>query len=192
MFVGAFIGLAGGDPFGVGPDFALLAFMPALLGTLWGAQHLAQIWDLSVEPLRRPAGPGYASLGARQFARRVLAGALGRLAIATGGMAALVLVTTVGAQRQPIRTMAWILGLSSAMGLVGLIVVLLEAFGRQLWAILTAALATTPLVLHGHGLNVGTHGEAVLAAVCVGLLASCWTLLRFLDDPHRSLVVATL
>jgi hypothetical protein len=192
MLVGAFIGLAGGNPHGVGPDFALLAFMPALLGTLWGAQHLAQIWDLSVEPFRRPPGNGHASPDARKFAGRVLAGALGRLAIATAGMAAVVLVATVGTQRQPIRTMAWILGLSSAMGLVSLVVVLLEAFGRQLWALLTAALATAPLVLHGHGLNIGTHGQAVVAAVCIGLLASCWTLLRFLDDPHRSLVVATL
>jgi hypothetical protein len=190
--VGVFIALAGGDPRGVAPDLALLAFMPALLGTLWGAQYLAQIWDLSVERFHRPAGDGLGSAETRRYARHVLAGALGRLVLATGGMAAVVLVTSVGARQQPIGTMAWILGLSSAMGLVGLVVVLLEAFGRQLWAILTAALATAPLLLRTNGLDLGSHGGAVLAAVCIGLLASGWTLLRFLDDPHRSLVVATL
>jgi hypothetical protein len=88
--------------------------------------------------------------------------------------------------------MVWILGLSSAMALVGLVVVLLEAFGRQCWALLTAAAAAAPLVVRGEGLTVGSHGEAVLAAVAIGLLASCWTLRRFLDDPHRSLVLAAL
>lgn len=190
--VGTFIALAGGNPRGAGPDFGVLAFMPALLGTLWGAQYLARIWNLAAEPVHRPAGRGYASARARRFARQVLVGALGRLVLATLGMALVVLATAAATRHQSIGAVAWILGLSGAMALVGLLVVLLEAFGRQLWALLTAALTTAPLVLQGHVHTVGSHGEAVLSAVVIGVLASCWTLLRFLDDPHRSLVLATL
>jgi hypothetical protein len=182
--VGLLIALGARGPFAINPDLAVLALMPALVGMLWSARHLTRLWELSRQPLLgRPRRT--------PLARRLLAGAFVRLSAGTGFLSLLVLA--LGALRhENVHAVASLLATASGMGLTGLLVALLEAFGRQGWALSTAALTAAPLLLRAQGIVFGTHGQTVLASVLMGLLVSVWTVRYFLEDPHRSLVVATL
>jgi hypothetical protein len=110
---------------------------------------------------------------------------------ATAALSALVLGFAL-VRHEDVRVVGALLGACSGMALIGLLVALLEAFGRQGWALTTAALAAAPLVLHELGLGLGSRGASVGVSVLVGLLVSAWTVRYFLEDPHRTLVVSAL
>ena len=189
--VGVLITLGAGGTAAVSSDLAVLALMPALAGTLWTAGHLVGLWDLTAEPL---LGAGPDSVRTRRWAplaRRVLLGAGARLGAATAALSALVLGLAL-VRHEDVRVAGALLAACSGMALIGLLVALLEAFGRQGWALTTAALAAAPLALHQLGLGLGSRGATVGVSVLVGLLVSAWTVRYFLEDPHRTLVVANL
>lgn len=193
--VGLLIVLGARGPFAISPDLAVLGLMPALLGSLWTARHLTRLWELGSLPL---AGTALPSEQTRRrirrrtpLARRVLIGAAVRLGASTAVLSLMVLALA-DLRREDVHVVGSLLATTSGMALIGLLVALLEAFGRQGWALSTAALASAPLVLRWQGIAIGSHGETVLASVLIGVLVGAWTVRRFLEDPHRSLVVATL
>ncbi|HEY8201887.1 MAG TPA: hypothetical protein VII47_11085 [Actinomycetota bacterium] len=189
--VGVLITLGAGGPVTMTSDVAVLALIPALAGTLWTAGHLVGLWNLTAEPL---LGAGPDTVRPRRWAplaRRVLLGAAARLGAATAALSALVLSVAL-VRHEDVRVVGALLAACSGMALIGLLVALLEAFGRQGWALTTAVLAAAPLVLHELGLGLGSRGASVGASVLVGLVVSAWTIRYFLEDPHRSLVVAAL
>jgi hypothetical protein len=189
--VGLLMVLGAGGPFPISPPLAVLALMPALVGSLWTARHLARVWELTAHPLLGTAPHGGPVRRRTPLVHRVLAGAFLRLTAGIAGLGLLVLAAAA-LRHENVDVVAWLIAATSGMGLVGLLVALLEAFGRQGWALATAVLASAPLVLRWQGIAFGTHGATVLASVLIGVLVSAWTVHHFLQDPHRSLVVATL
>jgi hypothetical protein len=189
--VGVLLTLGARGPFAINADLAVLALMPALVGTLWSARFLTRLWELTGHPLLGvSSGTGPVRRKA-PVARRILLGALLRLC---AGVVVLSLgVVAAGVLLQgDLRVVVTLLGVTSGLALVSLLVSLLEAFGRQGWAVLTAAMASAPLLLHAQGIGLRTQGEAVVASVVIGLAVFAWTVHYFLEDPNRSLVVAGL
>jgi hypothetical protein len=189
--VGLLIVLGARGPFPISPDLAVLGLMPALLGALWTARHLTRLWELGSLPLAGTALPSERIRRRMPLARRVLIGAAVRLGASTAVLSLMVLALA-DLRREDVHVVGALLATTSGMALIGLLVALLEAFGRQGWALLTAAVASAPLVLRWQGIAIGSHGETVMASVLIGVLVGAWTVRRFLEDPHRSLVVATL
>lgn len=189
--VGMLLTLGARGPFAVNPDLAVLALMPALVGTLWSARYLNRLWELSGQPLLGAASQTGPVRRTAPLARGILLGAFLRLC--TGVVVlSLTVVAAAVLMRGDLHVVASLLGVTSGLALVSLLVSLQEAFGRQGWAVLTAAMATAPLLLHSQGIGPWTQGEAVLASVVVGLAVFVWTVHCFLEDPNRSLVVAAL
>ena len=189
--VGVLLALGASGPVAMSADVAILALMPALAGTLWTAGHLVRLWNLTAEPL---LGTGPENVRPRRWAplaRRVLLGAVVRLGAATAVLSGLVLTVSL-LRHEDVRVVASLLAACSGLALIGLLVALLEAFGHQGWALSTAVLAAAPLVLHELGAGLASRGASVAASILVGLLVSAWTVRYFLEDPHRSLVVAAL
>lgn len=177
-----------------------LTVIPSLVGSLWGGVHMSRLWDVLPPALADTAVHAPAGAAARPGALllRLWRGAVLRLALGTGLCSLVVTgfalaapgVAFAGGDVGEGRRIVWALLLAHAvLAVAGLVVALLEAFGRWGWGLsATGGGCLTALVID----LTDAHpfpGLRILIAALVALVIGIPTLHALLREPARTLAV---
>ncbi len=172
----------------VPPFLSMLTVVPSLLGSLWGAHRMASLWDrLPRELLERRVSARSATAGSGSVTTLFL-GSLLRIAVCCVGLSSM-LVAWVVLSDLPVGITVRLLVAHAVLGVAGLCVSLLEAFGRAgraLSCVVGGVALALALPL------IWTDPPAALriltAALCTAILSTI-LVLRLVREPARTIVL---
>jgi hypothetical protein len=177
-----------------------LTVIPSLLGSLWGGVHMSRLWDVLPPALAATsihAPPAEAAVPGRLLLA-LWRGALARLLLGTGVGSAIVIGAAwvapglafqggdIGEGRHIVLAL---LAAHAVLAVAGLVVALLEAFGRWGWGLMaTGGGCAVALAIDLSGAHP-FPGVRIFVAAVIALVIGLPVLLRLLHQPARTLAV---
>jgi hypothetical protein len=184
-----------------------LTVIPALIGSLWGGVHMSRLWDVLPPSLAR-ASLGGSDAEPGRLLRSLWRGALLRLVLGAGiGSASVMAVALIGSEwvfagatssgtastastvGDGQRIVAALLGAHAVLAVAGLVIALLEAFGRWGWGLAAAASGCTVALAIDLADGHPFPGVRILLAAAVALAVGTPVLVALLREPARTLAV---
>lgn len=165
----------------------ILAVIPALLGSLWGAAHMSALWEVLPADLRATPLSVSSGSAAGSAVRRLVLSSLARILALTLVGSAVVLWWAQRAQHPGTTTQRLLLA-HAVLAVAGLCVSLLEGYGRSGQA-LCCVLSGVGLALLGPRWHVVSFPPAsrILLAAVITMGMSMLFLLHQIRDPGRSI-----